>query len=94
MAYWTLGRLLSTVNQARRSKCSLAHGFSHGRGADLSRPGGGLGTRSVLSCPGLCRGGPRSLLGPESTGGQPRDGPRAPFLQVLLEGNPGSFGGT
>ena len=57
---------------------------SHGRGADLSRPGTGLGTISVLSCPGLCWGGQQSLLGPESTGGQPRDGPRAPFLQVLL----------
>ena len=57
---------------------------SHGQGADLSRPGTGLGTISVLSCPGLCRGGQQSLLGPESTGGQPRGGPRAPFLQVLL----------
>ena len=63
---------------------------SHGRGADLSRPGTVLGTRSVLSCPGLCRGGHQSLLGSESTGGQPRDRPRAAFLQVLL-GEPWVF---
>ena len=94
MAYWTLGRLLSTVHLARRSKRSLAHGWSAMVGeltsAGLERCWAQDQFSAVLGSVGVVT---RACWDLRAQVGNPETDHELPSYRFCW-GNPGSFGGT